>query len=525
MPVFASRTFPNTFNLDNNSELAYRWYTVRYGNPLSPLGRTNGSFVGYRTVTESVVNNGKTVLTFSMPATWHIENDIPIPTAGGVCDPLVDGHCDGLYQLSAVKDIFISTVASELVTSNYDMTQTPAAPNTFPFPDNPNYDWQRGHLLSEKIYDNTNNLLKETKFTYRNYFPDNRTSPATVFLNSTGFLANAYAFRISKYNMLTEVAKVLESKKEIIYNTADLTKKLTSEVVLQYESTKHKEPTSISSTGSDGRAIKTIRKFPEDFSANELGSNLLVTKHIHGVPLQQIDLTGGVQTGKKETTYQLSNNKIVPGTIANYRDGSNAPDKVTLEYDDVGNLQQSTPIHDETPDGLVKFKGNPMSYVWGYNKTLPIAKAENALAKDVCFTSFEDDEGTSAIDDSRTGHKSRMTGYVKTLTNLSDGPYTLTYWKKTGSEWILEIIPVDVTGGNYTINIATSLQIDDLRFHPSNARMLTYTYDPLVGMTSMTDENNLTTFFEFDNNNRLKFIKDFEKKILKQHLYHFKGQP
>jgi len=47
----------------------------------------------------------------------------------------------------------------------------------------------------------------------------------------------------------------------------------------------------------------------------------------------------------------------------------------------------------------------------------------------------------------------------------------------------------------------------------------------LVGMTSATDAAGVTTYYEYDELQRLKQVKDQEGNIVKQHIYHYKGQP
>ena len=62
---------------------------------------------------------------------------------------------------------------------------------------------------------------------------------------------------------------------------------------------------------------------------------------------------------------------------------------------------------------------------------------------------------------------------------------------------------------------------DDIRFHPSDASMTTYTYAPLIGMTSQSDANNLPTYYEYDPFGRLKYIRDHERNILKTFEYNY----
>lgn len=63
--------------------------------------------------------------------------------------------------------------------------------------------------------------------------------------------------------------------------------------------------------------------------------------------------------------------------------------------------------------------------------------------------------------------------------------------------------------------------LNGLRSNFPNAYITTYTYKPLVGISSSTDENGKTTFYEYDTFNRLKSIKDHSGNILKEYNYNF----
>lgn len=533
LPVMAVRSFPNIFGLSANSEQAYKTYTVRYSQPQAPLSTTNGSFVGYRTVTEEIEGNGKTVYTFSMPASWQVENDIPVTSPSGVCDPAIDGHCDGLYQLTPVLDLFSTSVSSNLNPSNYDFSHNPAAPNTAPFPENPNYDWQRGHLLAEKVFDNNDDPVKEILYNYKNYFPDENASPVNVygykFSSHYPFLANvtafpaAHVFRIAKYTVLTEVTKVLESKKEITYSTAGLDKKVTSETVYEYENTRLNQPTVTTFTDSRDREIANIKQYAHDLTGAELGSDVLLQEHMDGIPLRQITMLENVPTSKTEVTYVSSNGKPVAGTIMSYADGNTLSSKIHQEYDEYSNLQQSTPVYLEDENGTALVTGIPVGYLWGYSGTLPVAKIENyADVSDVLYVSFEEGDGNSAMDDCKSGHKSKTDGFNESLSGLANGFYVLSYWYKSGVDWIPYEQRVSVTAGSYQIDIPTTVQVDDIRFCPASALMTTYTYDPGIGMTSMTDANRTTVYYEYDAHNRLALIRDMHRNVVRVYSYHFK---
>ena len=50
----------------------------------------------------------------------------------------------------------------------------------------------------------------------------------------------------------------------------------------------------------------------------------------------------------------------------------------------------------------------------------------------------------------------------------------------------------------------------------------TFTYDPILGTTSVTEYNGDTKYYEYDNMMRLKYIKDKDNNILEEYEYHFK---
>ncbi|WP_286756416.1 RHS repeat domain-containing protein [Roseivirga sp. UBA838] len=104
-------------------------------------------------------------------------------------------------------------------------------------------------------------------------------------------------------------------------------------------------------------------------------------------------------------------------------------------------------------------------YIWGYNNSLPVAKIENA-----------------------------------------------TYAQIEG------LIGLDL--GNNGLSAAQESQLRSL----PNCLVTTITYRPGVGMTTQTDPNGLTTFYEYDSFGRLKLVRDSDQNIIKAFNYHYKGQ-
>ncbi|TKC04489.1 hypothetical protein FA048_19570 [Pedobacter polaris] len=123
-----------------------------------------------------------------------------------------------------------------------------------------------------------------------------------------------------------------------------------------------------------------------------------------------------------------------------------------------------------------------------------------------------------------------------------DGIKTCYIWSYKNKHPIAEIKNIDyatiasVLGGdlavnNFSLSTPTSdSQVNNflapLRASPllKNAFITSYTYDPLIGMTSTTDAKGMTTYYEYDSFQRLKAIRDQNGDIVKSYCYNYAGQ-
>jgi hypothetical protein len=158
-----------------------------------------------------------------------------------------------------------------------------------------------------------------------------------------------------------------------------------------------------------------------------------------------------------------------------------------------------------------------IAYTAALNITLPSSGVSPAQ---FFHENFEDGAGNSTLNDAYTGHYSFTGGYAKLLSELTAGSYILSYRQKTNGIWTLQTSPVTVPGNTYYISI-NGQQIDDIRFYPASAEMTTYTYDPLIGMTSTTDTKGMTTYYEYDSVQRLMNIRDKDRNIIKHIDYNY----
>jgi len=204
------------------------------------------------------------------------------------------------------------------------------------------------------------------------------------------------------------------------------------------------------------------------------------------------------------------------------------------------------------------WKSISQTYIYGYKNSTVIAEINNATSNKVAYAGFESADnngywtystaagatGGSLTDVGRTGIKyyNIGSGSIKRAT-LPAGKYFVSYWSTgtvnlSGTNYSIirqKNIPsingwayyeyfINITANNSSITLSGSspVKIDEVRLYPENAQMLTYTYDILIGKTSETDNNNMTIYYEYDEFNRLRYIKDHRGNIIKRYTYNIK---
>ncbi|WP_026705780.1 RHS repeat domain-containing protein [Flavobacterium soli] len=322
-------------------------------------------------------------------------------------------------------------------------------------------DWLRGNLKKVETYSQDSKLSK-LENTYEAY----GTKPIEDFglqvykfpaepFGNDGFLS---PLGVSWYSAVTEYHRLVQTK-EIHYFEANEVNSITD---YTYNSLSQ-----LSQERSYDNGQLDVRKnyyYPSDPSMSSKPYALeLKEQNRIGTPLEIITSDAIGELSRQETVYKDWDPglglHISPEIIMASKGGATLDPRVKYNAMDI---TTGNPLEVQQEGGM------KISYLWGYSKTLPIAKIENA-------TNAE----------------------IKTALGVTD--LTL-------------------------VNEANLTAINNLRTSLPNAMVTTYTYTPLVGVTTITDPKGDKVTYHYDNFNRLKLVKDKDGKILSENQYHYRTQ-
>ncbi|WP_298759123.1 RHS repeat domain-containing protein [uncultured Psychroserpens sp.] len=169
-----------------------------------------------------------------------------------------------------------------------------------------------------------------------------------------------------------------------------------------------------------------------------------------------------------KTIYAWESGVLEPSNLKSSKGTNPLEDRIQFKnYDSDGNLLE-----------VSREDGMNICYIYGYDKTLPVAKIENATYN-------------------------QIQSYANSIQNASDNDTSSCLASESCNE-----------------NSLRDAQTN-LRNAFPNAMVTTYTYDPLIGVTSMTDPKGYTVYYEYDELHRLVRVKDQDGKILSENKYHY----
>ncbi|WP_337968752.1 hypothetical protein [uncultured Flavobacterium sp.] len=444
--------------------------------------------------------------TFSIPNMYYVERmvrDVPVvgqmgATAGS---PLTNFQGNALGY-SVVTEIN-GEAGNNIGKTEYTFTMPLDAGGAYyKFPYYPPIDneWLRGMPLNIKYYSNnagTYSLVKTVvnQYIYGDMMTDVRNMAEMLDIDGYLMHRRKFIFPMAFFSLSVSSSGSINFNDVNSYRTfytmggtVDLYSSVETEILKNAK--EHKKTTNYfynydsnyqlkrSQTKSSSLETLETKYFyaPDPEMANEPFRAEMVSKFMIGIPLDTQTFNSTTKLSEQKTTYENSaetSNLLVPKYISSNKGAGNlvATDKkITFDkYDDKGNVLQYT------PEG-----GLPVAIIWGYSRTQPIAKVENATY-------------------------AQISSYVANLQTLSDADNDNCI-TSTCKEQILRTA------------------LNTFRTSFTQGMVSTYTYNPLVGVTSITDPKGISTYYEYDYLGRLKFVKDKDQNVLQKYCYNYKGQ-
>jgi len=375
--------------------------------------------------------------------------------------------------------------------TEYDFTITTDSGEYYRFPYHPPTDneWLRGKIRSQKDFKTVGNVFKLIREIRNDYIYAGNTGmdgvAPTVFrpltiqkplfdnMDATGYYENDHKF--FKLPICTLAPSLDGTTNNITYKVYYLTggtmdlkstkttdyfdngTEMQSETKYFYNYDKHYNAASVENTGSDGSTNTT-----KYFYAGEdpVLHTALNAKNMVSMPLLTQNFKGTDLLSQQETTYKNWDNVMLAPEFMKSSKGDK-PLETRVEYVKV-DPSNGNPLEVKQSGGM------GICYIWGYNKTKPIAKIENVTYATVA-------------------------SYVSNLQTLSNGQD----------------------------EAALIGALNSLRTALPNAMVTTFTYKPLIGVSTITNPSGQQTTYDYDNFGRLKSVKDHNGHLLSENKYHY----
>jgi YD repeat-containing protein len=329
-----------------------------------------------------------------------------------------------------------------------------------------NEDWTRGQLLTK----NNNVIEEEYKYADGITYPaddyiipcyDRSKMPFPVRILGTCASFNPHwvlfeqmSLDLQHYNLLTNLKSNLMQKKEKLSNVVATT---------DYEYSTGTLLASEKKYSSTNETLETKYFYPQDVEmVSEPFKTELIAENMIGTPLVTQNFRNSTKIFEKKTIYaddSSTSGLLLPKNIQAAKFPNitgNLENKVTFDkYDNKGNITQYS------LEG-----GMPVTIIWGYLQTQPIAKIENATNAQVA------------------------TAIGMTFSAIDDDDFAA---------------------------------IDALRTSMPNAMITTYTYKPSVGVSTITDPKGDKVTYTYDDFGRLEKVLDKDENILTERDYHYKN--
>lgn len=355
-----------------------------------------------------------------------------------------------------------------------------------------------GTLIRETNYQkHENSLQKVTSVEYDYEIDASKTRSINGYIGrneSPEFPFDSYNINVAELSHLQlnhyyvhSMFNKLKGQKTINYFKGAISSEINEK--FYYKGYNHLFLTKKEVTNSSEEVLKTEMKYAQD-----LGNSTLINEHRIATPIETKTYRNDDKLSTQNTKYDTFGNLYLPEKIQTSKGDTLLEDRVIYHsYDNKGN-----------PVEVSKKDGTHIVYIWGYNNTQPIAKIENATFSKV-------QSAILSISDSKFNTLAK----IQALSNADNDRTIDTHIQNVGV----------FSSSSYFAGNEGKLReaLNSLRNKLKKAQVTSFTYDPLVGVTSVTDPRGQTIYYHYDSFNRLEHVKDSEGNILSKNEYNYKN--
>lgn len=345
---------------------------------------------------------------------------------------------------------------------------------------------ENGQLIKEQHFNGDSQLVKESRITYALDSATRISLPAIMVHRSyndwiittlvdtwTDFPAEELPVYAGVYDVYSEWWYPTSASE----TTYDVSGSNSTSVTITYEygNPAHKQITKTVETNGRGLQKITSVQYASDNPTGTGTSPATLAKMIeanmhNAVIKEEVRLNGAlVQGSVNDYTVDQNDHIVMAGNQILNTDGNHYETTSEFQkYDASGRILQM-----KSADGIVT------SFIWSYNGELPVVRGQN-VDHNTLRAAVEAAAGTSDLE---------------------------AFWSSLG-----EVTDINTIWNTFNLNLRNNPSLNE-------AMVDTYTYRPLVGMTSETDRNGKTVYYEYDDRLRLKFVRNADGEILKGYEY------
>lgn len=460
---------PEIFGQESGAYASPNGNYVHSNNLLRTKNSASGSHVGYSQVAHKKIginnmNLGKTVSLFNNDENEYVKRNImnAITPFANYCNNI------GVHTVEYYQYVYDGSILEchpdRRVLPNQEVYILGGA--TF------SHDNSNGSLMNSIVYDQTNHIVQESINEYQTYsLPMPFYSYPKLFyygINNSFNINQLFEPVLSNSLTSNEVHKLKKSIQKNIFDGNEVV-----DTTEYFYSNSHMLLEKTIQTNSQNEKIISEIYYPQDIDSNEPFIDELIAQNRFTTPIIQENLkeigNQRKRISKSKTIYgSFENDQILPFKIQTAKGDETLEDQfIYHKYDSKGN-----------PIVMSKKDGTKVCYIWGYHQTQPIIKIEG-------FSSLS--------------HSQQIA--ITNAVNASN-------------------YDIDQTSEDH---LRSKLELVRTTFSNSIALLTTLTYNPQIGITSITDPRGKTMYYHYDAFNRLQFVKDHEGNIVSKNEYNFKN--